>query len=154
MTDQYPPPGGGSDRRDEGAHRDPPDEVGRPAGAGPSYGAEGPYAAQSPYGAPGTPGGYGSDGPGSGGWGAAGGYGGYGAPPPRAEGTNVLAIIALVSAFLIGIVGVVLGFVARAQVKRTGQGGGGLATAAIVVGALNMALGACLVAGGGAQLGA
>jgi hypothetical protein len=106
------------------------------------------------YPPPGGSGGYGSQG-GSGDYPPPGGqqpYGqpGYGQDPygqQRKPGTNGLAIAALVVAFLIGPLGVILGLVAKSQIKKTGQGGDGLATAAIVVGALNMLLGACTVAG-------
>ncbi|MEI2784241.1 MAG: DUF4190 domain-containing protein [Candidatus Nanopelagicales bacterium] len=59
---------------------------------------------------------------------------------PPSAGTNGLAIGSLVLSLLglfcgIGsIVGVILGFIARGQIKRTGQGGNGLAVAGIVIG--------------------
>jgi len=84
------------------------------------------------------------------------GYGqpqGYGAPPPGypmqpgygapygAQKTNTLAIVALVTAFFCGLVGVILGIVARGQIKQRGEKGDVLAILAIVIGALNMVLG-------------
>lgn len=54
----------------------------------------------------------------------------YGAPPPY----NVMAIIAFVMAFVFSVVGAILGFVALSQIRRTGERGGGLAIAAIVIG--------------------
>lgn len=66
-------------------------------------------------------------------------YGGYGAPP-SASGTNPLAIFSLVASVAglfcgIGsVIGIVLGAVALNQIKRTRQGGYGLAVAGIVVG--------------------
>ncbi|WP_433389643.1 DUF4190 domain-containing protein [Micromonospora sp. KLBMP9576] len=65
-------------------------------------------------------------------------YPAYGyAPPPR---TNGLAIAALVLA-LVGItscitapVGAILGHVAQKQIRETGEGGDGMAKAAIIVG--------------------
>ncbi|MCE9515328.1 MAG: DUF4190 domain-containing protein [Mycobacterium sp.] len=70
--------------------------------------------------------------------------GGYGYPA-RKDGTNPLAIFALVSSVLgvvsVGLVGgvgsalgIVLGAVALTQIKRSPQGGRGPALAAIVVG--------------------
>lgn len=68
----------------------------------------------------------------------------YGPPPgmPASPGTNGLAIASLVLSLTglfcgIGaIVGIVLGFIARGQIKRTGQGGDGLALAGIIIGFL------------------
>ncbi|MCU1592042.1 MAG: hypothetical protein JWP11_3298 [Frankiales bacterium] len=74
----------------------------------------------------------------------------YGAPPPgqwgppgygqQQSGTNGLAIGALVCAFLCWPVGIVLGFVARSQIKRTGQSGDGMALAAIIIGFVVLAI--------------
>ncbi|MGV3103235.1 DUF4190 domain-containing protein [Rothia sp. 88186D007BW] len=49
-----------------------------------------------------------------------------------------MAILSLVFAFLINIVGVILGFIALNQIKRTGEKGRGLAIAGIVIGALSL----------------
>jgi peptidyl-prolyl cis-trans isomerase B (cyclophilin B) len=46
-----------------------------------------------------------------------------------------------VLAFLFSIVGVILGFIALSQIKRTGEQGRGLAIAAIIVGFAEIALG-------------
>lgn len=63
------------------------------------------------------------------------------APPPQHKGEgsapvriNALAIAAFVSAFFIGVTGVILGFIAMHQIKTTGERGRGLAIAALVVG--------------------
>ena len=48
-------------------------------------------------------------------------------------GTNGFAIASLVCAFLCSPLGIVFGFVAKSQIKQTGQGGDGLATAGIVI---------------------
>jgi hypothetical protein len=61
-----------------------------------------------------------------------GGPSGYGPPPPRP--TNVTAIAALVCAILVAPAGIVLGYVARSQIRRTGEAGGGMATAALIIG--------------------
>jgi hypothetical protein len=131
MTD-YPPPGGSGGYGSQGGSGDYPPPGGQQPYGQPGYGQQ-PYGqqgyGQQPYGQPG----YGQD--------------PYG--QQRKPGTNGLAIAALIVAFFIGLLGVILGLVAKSQIKKTGQGGDGLATAAIVVGALNMLLGACAVAGFG-----
>ncbi|RZT86663.1 uncharacterized protein DUF4333 [Pseudonocardia sediminis] len=55
-------------------------------------------------------------------------------PPPPPRGTNTLAILSLVLAFVVAPVAAVLGFVALGKIKRTGEGGKGLAVAGIVLG--------------------
>ncbi len=65
---------------------------------------------------------------------------GYGYPPPSYPGTwrppiNGLAIAALVMALIPGI-GIGLGIAARRQIRRTGEGGDGLALAGIIVGSV------------------
>jgi hypothetical protein len=70
------------------------------------------------------------------------GYGppGYGPPPGYAlrRQTNPMAIVALVLSCLgaLAPVGMVLGIVARGQIRRTGEQGDGLALAAIIVGGI------------------
>jgi hypothetical protein len=56
-----------------------------------------------------------------------------------------MAIAALVTSLLCAPLGIILGLVARSQIKRTGQPGNGLATAGIVIGVLSMLLGLLLV---------
>ncbi len=70
-------------------------------------------------------------------------YGSSGPPahPGQQSGTSGLAIAALICAILVPIVGLILGFVAKSQINKTGQGGGGLATAAIVISGIFIALG-------------
>lgn len=60
---------------------------------------------------------------------------------PQPRGYNVLAIVSLVLAFLFSIVGVILGFIALSQIKKTGEQGRGLAIAAIIVGCAEIVLG-------------
>ena len=55
-------------------------------------------------------------------------------PPPPSASTNGMAIAALVCAFLFAPLAIVLGHIARGQIKRTGEGGRGLATAGLVLG--------------------
>jgi len=70
---------------------------------------------------------------------------GYGYPTQQA-GTNSLAIFSLVASVvgllcgLGSLVGIVLGAIAISQIKRTGQGGYGLAVAGIVVGVASLVI--------------
>jgi hypothetical protein len=54
---------------------------------------------------------------------------GYYAPP-----TNTLAILALVLGIVIPIGGIICGHIALGQIKRTGEGGRGLAMAGLIIG--------------------
>jgi hypothetical protein len=54
--------------------------------------------------------------------------------------TNGMAIAALILVFVFFPVGIVCGHVARGQIKRTGEGGQGLATAALIIGYLQVAV--------------
>lgn len=59
------------------------------------------------------------------------------APPPPAyyqAPTNTLAILALVFGFVFPIAGIICGHLARAQIKRTGESGDGLALAGLILG--------------------
>ena len=82
---------------------------------------------------------------------------GSGYPPPvpgysgasSTPGTNGLAIASFICSFLGGasggigaIVGIVLGVIALNQIKKSGQGGRGLALAGITVGAVWLVIGA------------
>ena len=51
-----------------------------------------------------------------------------------ARPTNTLAIIALVGAFVIPLAGIIVGFIALGQIKKTGEGGHGLALAGVILG--------------------
>ena len=81
------------------------------------------------------------------------GYGpppGYGYPPPGYPGawrrpTNTMAILALVMAFVFAPAGLVLGIVARKQIRQTGEEGDGLALAGIIVGGIATALFALVI---------
>jgi len=86
-------------------------------------------------------------------------YQGYGANPynpydpyaaPPSPGTSGMAIGALVTSllglplcfcFIPSLVGIVLGVVAMTETKRTGKEGHGMALAAVIVGAITLALG-------------
>ena len=116
----------------------------------PGYGPPPPgYGAPPPgYGAPPPPPGYGAPPPG---------YGGqpqYGYQPGGPKpGTNGLAIASLVTGILgccgpLAIAAIVLGIVARGQIKQSGQQGEGLAIAGIICGALWLVVSILLVATG------
>ena len=111
---------------------------------------------QNPYGQQPPPPGYGQQPPPPPGYGQQP-YGqqppGYGqpfgtSPYPQQSGTSALAIGALISAFLCSPLGILLGFMAKNQIKKTGQSGDGIATAAIVVGIVSILLGIVLFASG------
>ena len=50
--------------------------------------------------------------------------------------TNVLAVVAVIAAVVLPLIGIVLGVIARIQIRRTGEGGGTLAIVAIIIGAV------------------
>jgi Domain of unknown function (DUF4190) len=52
---------------------------------------------------------------------------------PAAGGTNIMAILSLVFAFVFAPAGIVLGHIAKKQIKQTGEQGSGLATAGLVL---------------------
>jgi hypothetical protein len=82
------------------------------------------------------------------------GYGAPGYPPGGPPGyppglyrrpTNAMAILALVLALAFAPAGLVVGIVARRQIRRTGEEGAGLALAGIVIGSIGTAVFALLV---------
>ncbi|MFK3985435.1 DUF4190 domain-containing protein [Micromonospora sp. NPDC050397] len=165
----YPPPGENPDPRQpygppdhpgrddtEPDRYDPPEQYGQQPG---QYGLPDPYGQQSAppeqygqYGPPPEqPGQYGQQYGQYGYYGQPGQYGQpglYGQPPPggyppgygRPAGTNVLAILSLVFAFVFAPAGIVLGHVARRQIRQSGEQGSGLATAGLVLSYLFTAL--------------
>jgi len=84
------------------------------------YGQPGPYETgqygQQPYGSPG--------------YGAPPGYPPYGSASGQ---TNTMAILALVFAFVFSPLGIAFGFIARNQIRRTGEGGDSLALAGLIL---------------------
>lgn len=68
-------------------------------------------------------------------------YAGF-AQQPR---TNTLAVIAFISSFFLSLAGVIMGHLALNQIKRTGEGGRGLAIAALVLGYAGIAFGLILL---------
>ena len=55
-------------------------------------------------------------------------------PLQQVRGTNVMSILSLVFAFVFAPLGIVFGHIAKKQIRRTGEGGSGLATAGLVLG--------------------
>jgi hypothetical protein len=106
----------------------PPPYGGQQWGQPPPYSGQPPYGqppySQPPYGQP----------P----------YGGYPAP----VSTNGFAIASLVCAFLCTPLGLIFGLIAKSQIRQTGQGGDGLATAGIVISVVFIVLWFILVAVG------
>lgn len=62
------------------------------------------------------------------------------------SGTNTMAVLALVFAFLIAPLGIVFGAIGRSQTRRSGQHGRGLATAGMVLGIVFTLIGAGVIA--------
>jgi len=91
-----------------------------PPGDQPPYGQPPQYAQPPSYGQPppyGQPPAYGQPG-----------------PYPQNRSTNGFAIASLVCAFFCSPLGIIFGFVARSQIRRTGEQGDGLALAGIITG--------------------
>lgn len=61
-------------------------------------------------------------------------------PAPKPP-TNVMAIVAFVGSFFVGLVGIIVGHIALGQIKRTGESGRGFALAGTIIGYVNVALG-------------
>lgn len=109
-------------------------------GQQPAYGQQPQYGEQPQYGQ--QPGydqqaAYGQQYPPQPGYGQQPAYAGYpqGAYTP-APATNTMAILALIFGIIIAPLGIVFGFIARGQIKRTGESGDGLALAGIIIGGI------------------
>lgn len=63
------------------------------------------------------------------------------AAAPAGKPTNVLAIIALIAAFVFPIAGIICGHIALGQIKRTGEGGHSLALWGTILGYVFTAIG-------------
>ncbi|WP_334618422.1 DUF4190 domain-containing protein [Micromonospora sp. CPCC 206061] len=129
----YPPPSGQPDPYQQ-----------QPYGQQPSDpNAQQPYPYSDPYGAqPGSPAAPHSGPPGSPAQPYSGQpYGGQQYAQPQypaggyaqTPGTNIMAILSLVFAFVFAPAGIVLGHIAKKQIKERGEQGGGLATAGLVL---------------------
>jgi hypothetical protein len=75
----------------------------------------------------------------------------YGYPPLQSPGTNAMAVASLVCSlfgwvclFIGAFLGVIFGFIALSQIKRSGQRGRGMAIAGIVIGSVLLVLGIAL----------
>ena len=66
------------------------------------------------------------------------------AQPAPLPAFNTMAIVALVSLFVFSPLAIVFGFIARGQIKTSGERGQGLATASIVLGIISVVLGILL----------
>ncbi len=64
----------------------------------------------------------------------------YAASAPAGKPTNVLAIIALIGAFVFPLAGIICGHIALGQIKRTGEGGHALALWGTILGYVFTAL--------------
>lgn len=60
---------------------------------------------------------------------------------PRSTRTNTLAVVSLVLSFLMALPAIILGHVALSQIRRTGDGGRGLAVAGLVIGYIWLVIG-------------
>jgi hypothetical protein len=111
----YPPPPNQPDPYQPGQPYDPqqsgPPSYGPPVSGQPGY----PGHQPQPYG---------------------GGYPGY----PQQRRTNVMAIVALALAIFVPPVSIVLGHIAKKQIRTSGEEGAGLATAGLVIGYVLTAL--------------
>jgi heme A synthase len=57
----------------------------------------------------------------------------------------VLAIVSLVTAFIVSLAAIITGHIALAQIKRTGEKGRGLALAGVILGYAGIALGTLVI---------
>jgi hypothetical protein len=57
-----------------------------------------------------------------------------------ADRTNTMSILAIIFGFFIGILGIIFGHIALAQIRRTGEGGRGLAITGLVFGYVGVGL--------------
>ncbi|PSL36700.1 uncharacterized protein DUF4190 [Labedella gwakjiensis] len=60
-------------------------------------------------------------------------YAAYGSPYPPARPTNTLAIVTIIAAFVVPLVGIVTGHIALNQLKTSGEQGEGLAKAGLII---------------------
>jgi hypothetical protein len=55
-------------------------------------------------------------------------------PAPVGQKTNTLAIVGFILAFFVSVAGIIVSAIALGQIKKTGEGGHGLAVGGIIVG--------------------
>ena len=114
---------------DENLYRGDPPAAPSPPPGPPAYGPPPGYPAAPGYG---PPPGYGQPTyPAPPGYGPPPGF-----PPAYRRPTNTMAILALVMAFVFAPAGLILGILARKQIRQTGEDGDGLALAGIIVGGI------------------
>ncbi|GAA4771691.1 DUF4190 domain-containing protein [Microbacterium gilvum] len=82
------------------------------------------YGSPSSYGTPGEPPAYPAA--------------GYGSPAPAQ--TNTMAIVSIIVVWFVSLLGIILGHIALSQIKRTGEGGRGIALTAVVAGYILLGL--------------
>ncbi|MFI7522520.1 DUF4190 domain-containing protein [Micromonospora globbae] len=115
-----PPPEPSPPEPDQPPRPPAPDQppFGQPGGypPGPQWGHQPPYAPQVPYGQ-------------------------YGPPPTGPVRTNVLAILSLIFAFVFAPAGIVLGHLAKRQLRTSGEEGDQLATWGLILSYVFTALG-------------
>ena len=92
----------------------------------PAYGQQAAYPQQAAYQQPG--------------------YGAPGAPQQPGTQTNTMAVVALIGAIVLAPLGIVLGLIALSQIKKTKQGGRGLALAGVIIGALGTLIWVAVIA--------
>ena len=63
------------------------------------------------------------------------------APGPVGPRTNTLAIVGFILAFFVSVGAVICSHIALSQIKRTGEGGRGLAIAGLVIGYVGIGIG-------------
>ncbi|GIM78289.1 DUF4190 domain-containing protein [Winogradskya consettensis] len=124
--DPYGAPQSGAPASGQPSYGQQPPPYGAPASGGP---ASDPYG-QSPYGAPTSGQPYGQPGYGQPGYGQPYAQPGYQAAAP----TNTMAILSLVFAFVFAPAAIVMGHVAKKQIRQTHESGDGLATAGLWLG--------------------
>ncbi|MHA7985018.1 DUF4190 domain-containing protein [Rathayibacter sp. CAU 1779] len=59
--------------------------------------------------------------------------------------TNTLAIVSIIVVWFVSLLGVILGHIALSQIKRTGEGGRGIALAAVIIGYVAIGLAILLI---------
>lgn len=59
--------------------------------------------------------------------------------PATQPGYNVFAILAIIFVWFAGLLGLIFGYIALSQIKRTGERGHGLALAAVILGWIALA---------------
>ncbi|UCD20634.1 MAG: DUF4190 domain-containing protein [archaeon] len=64
---------------------------------------------------------------------------------PKSQGTNTMAILGLIFAFVFSILGLIFSIIALNQIKKSGEKGHGLAIAGLIISIAGMVLVAILM---------